>query len=107
LQRIGSDHPDLVLLDLLIRRPTALAVIPRPSSGTAACRPFPLVVMTVKRDVKTKIEALKDRRDDFIVKPFHFDELDAVMRGVAQEALPVHLPRARQPPACATPTRSC
>src|SRR5882672_5037793 len=79
LQRIGSDHPDLVLLDLLIPPPDGMAVI-RAVKRDRGMSTIPLVVMTVKRDVKTKIEALKTGADDFIVKPFHFDELDAVLR---------------------------
>jgi two-component system cell cycle response regulator len=79
LQRIGNDHPDLVLLDLLIPPPDGMAVI-RAAKRDRGMSTIPLVVMTVKRDVKTKIEALKTGADDFIVKPFHFDELDAVMR---------------------------
>ena len=79
LQRIGGDRPDLVLLDLLIPPPDGLAVI-RAAKRDRDMSTVPLVVMTVKRDVKTKIEALRGGADDFIVKPFHFDELDAVMR---------------------------
>lgn len=79
LQRIAADRPDLVLLDLLIPPPDGLAVI-RAAKRDREMSTVPLVVMTVKRDVKTKIEALRGGADDFIVKPFHFDELDAVMR---------------------------
>jgi two-component system cell cycle response regulator len=79
LQRIASDRPDLVLLDLLIPPPDGMAVI-RAAKRDRDMSTTPIVVMTVKRDVKTKIEALRMGADDFIVKPFHFDELDAVMR---------------------------
>src|SRR5262245_40579340 len=79
LQAIASQGPDLVLLDLLIPAPEGLQVI-RTVKRDRAMSTVLIVVMTVKRDVKTKIEALKTGADDFIVKPFHFDELDAVMR---------------------------
>jgi len=79
LQRIAAERPDLVLLDLLIPAPEGLQVI-RTVKRDRAMSTVPIVVMTVKRDVKTKIEALRTGADDFIVKPFHFDELDAVMR---------------------------
>ena len=79
LQRIAAEKPDLVLLDLLIPPPDGLAVI-RAAKRDRDMSTIPIVVMTVKRDVRTKIEALRTGADDFIVKPFHFDELDAVMR---------------------------
>src|SRR5882672_9554419 len=79
LQRIGADRPDLILLDLMIPPPDGLAVI-RAVKKDRAMSTIPLVVMTVKRDVKTKVEALRNGADDYIVKPFHFDELDAVVR---------------------------
>jgi len=79
LQRIARDRPDLVLLDLLIPPPDGLAVL-RAVKKDRAMSAIPLIVMTVKRDVGSKVEALKSGADDFIVKPFHFDELDAVLR---------------------------
>jgi diguanylate cyclase (GGDEF)-like protein len=79
LERIARDRPDLVLLDLLIPPPDGLEVI-RAVKKDRLMSTIPLVVMTVKRDVKSKVECLKSGADDFIVKPFHFDELDAVLR---------------------------
>jgi diguanylate cyclase (GGDEF)-like protein len=79
LQTIASARPDLVLLDLLIPPPDGLAVI-RAVKRDRDMSTIPIVVMTVKRDMASKIEALRTGADDFIVKPFHFDELDAVLR---------------------------
>ena len=79
LQAIGAARPDLVLLDLLIPPPDGLSVI-RAVKRDRDMSTIPIVVMTVKRDVGSKIEALRTGADDFIVKPFHFDELDAVLR---------------------------
>jgi diguanylate cyclase (GGDEF)-like protein len=79
LQSIGADRPDLVLLDLIIPPPDGLAVI-RTVKKDRAMSTIPVVVMTVKRDLKSKVEALRTGADDFITKPFHFDELDAVLR---------------------------
>jgi len=79
LRRITADRPDLVLLDLMIPPPDGLEVI-RAVRKDRALSAIPLVVMTVKRDVRSKIEALRSGADDFLIKPFHFDELDAVLR---------------------------
>jgi two-component system, cell cycle response regulator len=79
LDRIARDRPDLVLLDLMIPPPDGLEVI-RAVKKDRTMSTTPVVVMTVKRDVTSKVEALKTGADDYIVKPFHFDELDAVLR---------------------------
>ena len=79
LKRIEADRPDLVLLDLMIPPPDGIGVI-RAVKKDRVKSTIPLVVMTVKRDVKTKVEALRCGADEFIVKPFHFDELDAILR---------------------------
>lgn len=79
LRRIEAERPDLVLLDLMIPPPDGIEVI-KTVKKDRVMSTIPLVVMTVKRDVKSKIEALRSGADDFLVKPFHFDELDAVLR---------------------------
>ena len=79
LRRVQSDRPDLVLLDILIPPPDGVQVM-RAIKRDRVMSTIPVVVMTVKRDVKSKVECLKNGADDFIVKPFHFDELDAVVR---------------------------
>src|SRR3989454_8452987 len=79
LRRVPTDRPDLVLLDLLIPPPDGLQVM-RAIKRDRVLSTIPVVVMTVKRDVKSKVECLKNGADDFIVKPFHFDELDAILR---------------------------
>lgn len=79
LQKVRASRPDLILLDLLIPPPTGLEII-RTLKRDRALSTIPIVVMTVRRDVKSKVESLRSGADDFIVKPFHFDELDAVLR---------------------------
>ncbi len=79
LRRVQSDRPDLVLLDILIPPPDGIQVM-RAIKRDRVLSTIPVVVMTVKRDVKSKVECLKNGADDFIVKPFHFDELDAILR---------------------------
>ena len=79
LRGIPALRPDLVLLDLMIPPPDGLEVV-RAIKKDRLMSTIPVVVMTVKRDVQTKVESLRTGADDFIVKPFHFDELDAILR---------------------------
>ena len=96
LRRIQSDRPDLVLLDLLIPPPDGIQIL-RAIKRDRVLSTIPAVVMTVKRDVRTKVDCLRNGADDFIVKPFHFDELDAVLRSsLKKRYLYTSLERANQ-----------
>jgi diguanylate cyclase (GGDEF)-like protein len=96
LERMRSIRPDLVLLDLMIPPPDGLQVI-RTAKKDRALSTIPLIVMTVKRDVQSKVECLKSGADDFLVKPFHFDELEAVLRAsLKKRYLYTSLERANQ-----------
>jgi len=96
LQRIARDRPDLILLDLMIPPPDGLQVI-RAVKRDRVMSTIPIVVMTVRRDVPSKVESLRSGADDFIVKPFHFDELDAVLRAsLKKRYLYASLERANQ-----------
>ncbi|MGH9798362.1 MAG: GGDEF domain-containing response regulator [Candidatus Polarisedimenticolia bacterium] len=96
LQKVRAARPDLILLDLLIPPPNGFEVI-KTLKRDRALSVVPIVVMTVRRDVKSKVEALRSGADDFIVKPFHFDELDAVVRAsLKKRYLYASLERANQ-----------
>jgi diguanylate cyclase (GGDEF)-like protein len=96
LQRMTAERPDLILLDLLIPPPDGLQVL-RAVKKDRALSTIPVVIMTVKRDVPSKVECLRAGADDFIVKPFHFDELDAVLRAsLKKRYLYTSLERANQ-----------
>jgi len=96
LQRIARERPDLILLDLMIPPPDGLQVI-RAVKRDRVMSTIPIVVMTVRRDVPSKVESLRSGADDFIVKPFHFDELDAVVRAsLKKRYLYASLERANQ-----------
>ncbi len=79
LRRMEQSPPDLILLDLMAPSPDGLQILRKvkESSATAATQ---VVMMSVERDISTKIECLNNNADAFIAKPFHFDELDAILR---------------------------
>jgi diguanylate cyclase (GGDEF)-like protein len=96
LQKARTTRPDLILLDLLIPPPSGFEVV-RALKRDRVLSAVPIIVMTVRRDVKSKVESLRTGADDFIVKPFHFDELDAVLRAsLKKRYLYASLERANQ-----------
>ncbi|CDM65463.1 response regulator transcription factor [Pyrinomonas methylaliphatogenes] len=81
--RIFEDwHPDLIIADL---------VMPQ-MSGLEFCRrvrlvsQVPIIVLSVKGDERTKVEALDLGADDYVTKPFGIAELLARIRAALRRA---------------------
>jgi DNA-binding response OmpR family regulator len=81
LEALASGEHNLVLLDLGLPGTGGLEVL-------AATRrrqdKRPVLIITARDDVETRIEGLDLGADDFIVKPFDFKELAARIRAVAR-----------------------
>jgi len=71
LAAIRQERPDLVILDL---------GLPDLSGAEIARRvrhtdPTPIVILTARDDVETKVAMLNAGADDYLAKPFHMEEL--------------------------------
>jgi DNA-binding response OmpR family regulator len=85
---LHRDDYDLVILDLML--PTM--------DGLTICREMraqnittPIIVLTARAEVETKVELLLSGADDYLVKPFSFVELSARVRALLRrpsESLP-------------------
>src|SRR2546422_337846 len=84
LEKIRAPPPDLILLDLRLPPPGGFEVA-RLLKQSAEIRTIPLIVMTVRRDVGSRVECLKIGVDDFVTKPFHWDELDATVQAALEK----------------------
>jgi two-component system cell cycle response regulator len=84
LEKIRSMPPDLVLLDLRLPPPGGFEVA-RLLKQSPETRTIPLVVMTVRRDVASRVECLRIGVDDFVTKPFHWEELDATVQAALEK----------------------
>lgn len=82
LDTFGDFKPDLVITDLSMPE----------MSGLDLCRELrkwsqiPVIVLSVKGEEKTKVEALDAGADDYITKPFGIDELLARVRATLRRA---------------------
>lgn len=82
LETFGDFSPDLVITDLSMPN----------LNGIELCRrlrklsPVPIVVLSVKGEEKTKVEALDAGADDYVTKPFGMDELLARIRAALRRA---------------------
>jgi two-component system response regulator MprA len=78
LEAVKSERPHLVLLDIAMPGPDGLEVCRAMRLGNQV----PIIMLTARDDVIDKVTALDLGADDYVVKPFAFDELVARIRAV-------------------------
>jgi len=69
-----SNEYDVVVLDLMLPGLDGLSVLKRMRDGG---RQTPVLLLTVKSDVPDRVAGLRAGADDYLTKPFAFDELVA------------------------------
>ena len=80
-ERIGEEVWDVVLLDWSLPRRSGLEVLHEYRAGGGRC---PVLFLTARDAVSERIEGLDGGADDYLCKPFAFDELLARMRALAR-----------------------
>jgi two-component system response regulator AtoC len=71
--------PDLVLLDLLMPHMDGLQTLERARQLRPGCK---VVMLSCVSDTKKVVEAIRLGAQDYITKPFHKSDLDAVMKRI-------------------------
>ena len=82
LDTLAAWPPDLVVTDLSMPGVDGLELCRR----IRAVSNVPIVVLSVKGEERTKVEALDAGADDYVTKPFGIDELLARVRAVLRRA---------------------
>lgn len=70
---------DLILLDNMLPKKTGLEVC---AEIRARGKNMPIIMLTVQSEVPTKVALLNAGADDYVTKPFSFEELSARIRAV-------------------------
>ncbi|HEX7999533.1 MAG TPA: response regulator transcription factor [Pyrinomonadaceae bacterium] len=83
LETFGDWHPDLVVTDLAMPNLDGLELCKRLREVSQ----LPIIVLSVRGEEKTKVEALDAGADDYVTKPFGMDELLARVRAQLRRAL--------------------
>ena len=83
---VRSRQPGLMLLDMGLPDMDGSNVLGQlRASGNA----LPVIVLTARDDQRDRIDGLRAGADDYVVKPFDLNELDARIRAVLRRAAPV------------------
>jgi two-component system KDP operon response regulator KdpE len=83
LETFEDWHPDLVVTDLAMPNLDGLELCRR----LRAVSQLPIIVLSVRGEEKTKVEALDAGADDYVTKPFGMDALLARVRAQLRRAL--------------------
>lgn len=84
LWSVGENPPDAVVLDVMIPAPDGFEVCRRLRHDG---RWMPILMLTAKDAVTDRVRGLDVGADDYLVKPFSFDELFARLRGLMRRDL--------------------
>ena len=102
LRKAEEVRPDVVLLDLVMPDLDGIEVMQQLRDR----RPVPVILLTAKGATADKAKGLDLGADDYVVKPFHPDELSARVRAVLRRSSgatpggphdPCASPRSRRP----------
>lgn len=81
---LGNENPyDIAIVDIGLPDITGLEVIRR---WRANERKFPILILTARGRWQEKVEGLEAGADDYLVKPFHFEELMARVKALVRRS---------------------
>ena len=91
--RISLNHMDydLIILDLMLPSMDGMEITKRIREQNITT---PILILTARDEVESKVNLLLTGADDYLVKPFSFDELNARMQALMRrptEMLPIRL----------------
>ncbi|HEX5462115.1 MAG TPA: response regulator transcription factor [Steroidobacteraceae bacterium] len=80
----GLEYPlDVAIIDLGLPKLAGLEVIRR---LRAASKAFPILILTARDNWQDKVEGLQAGADDYVVKPFHFEEVLARLQALLRRS---------------------
>ncbi len=79
-----AHRPDIILLDVVMPGMGGLAAARRLKTDPATSN-TPVILLTAKRDVHDKVEGFEAGADDYVTKPFEFEEVDARIRAMLRK----------------------
>lgn len=87
LARLSSLRPDAVIMDVMMPRLDGLEAT---RSLRASGNDVPILVLTARDAVGDRVDGLDAGADDYLAKPFSFDELQARLRALTRRVRPAN-----------------
>ncbi len=95
---LGQEYNyDLLVLDIGLPRLNGMQVI---EALRKAGRKFPILLLTARSNWQDKVEGLNAGADDYLVKPFQFEELNARINALIRRSAGIASPELRYGPIC-------
>jgi two-component system response regulator MprA len=85
LRSARDSAPDLVILDVMMPGIDGIDVCRRLRAGSAA---LPIMMLTARDSIGDRVTGLDSGADDYLVKPFAYDELVARVKALLRRAAP-------------------
>jgi diguanylate cyclase (GGDEF)-like protein len=86
LEMLDTHHPDLLLLDVMMPKMDGFTTCREIRKRNAWAR-VPVIMLTAKGDTSDKVNGISEGADDYVVKPFEFDELLARIQMILRRTL--------------------
>jgi len=88
LARIRDEPPDVVVLDIMLPGVDGIEITRRLRQAEKAegARAVPVLMLTARDAIKDRVTGLEAGADDYLVKPFAFDELLARIRALLRRS---------------------
>ena len=96
LELVESQRPDLVLLDAILPDASGFEVCSRLRAGEPGRlwnRDVPVIMVSTRGDPSDRVRGFARGADDYVIKPFVYEELVARMRAVLRRAAGTRHPR--------------
>jgi signal transduction histidine kinase len=81
LRMVGESRPDLIVLDIMMPKVDGYEVC-RQLKGNESTKHIPILMLTAKSEVPEKIRGLDTGADEYLTKPFDYNELAARVRSL-------------------------
>lgn len=86
LDVLDRAHPDLVLLDVMMPKMDGFTTCREIRKRNAWAR-IPVIMLTAKGDTSDKVSGITEGADDYVVKPFEFEELLARIQMILRRTM--------------------